>query len=116
MLARTAMIALNMYLIVGLALLLVIVVIAVIVTWTGVNFFIWDTQRRRAEAEDRKRRLHADGTPLPPKGRGLCTGCGQASNEVYFLPDDRHLCRRCYAQVDPSVGAARRRQRAKPER
>ncbi len=43
-----------------------------------------------------RRRFDANGRGYPSKGRGLCDECGGMSEEVFFLPTGRRMCKTCY--------------------
>jgi len=103
-LANLKMFGMNIYLLIALLIAAVIVLAIVLAAWTSLNIGMWQRQKRKAEQEERLRKLRPDGQPYPPAARGICDRCSRGLEKVYHLPSGRRLCPDCY---DAEEGQAR---------
>ena len=94
----------NIYLLIGLLIVLAIIFILILTTWTSINVGIWQRRRKKADLEERRRKLQPDGQPYPPAGRGICSGCERGFEKVYHLPSGQRLCPDCYRQLREAAG------------
>lgn len=88
--------ALNMHFLIGLLIALAALLILMVGLWTILKVVIWRSRQKRAEAQEKRRKLQPDGTPYPPAAPGICQRCQQAHDAVYHLPSGQRLCRTCY--------------------
>lgn len=88
--------ALNIYLLIGALLALGVIALVVLAIWTAANCGVWQARRRRAEAEQHRRRFRPDGQPYPPASRGMCDRCARACETVYHEASGERLCPTCY--------------------
>jgi len=96
-------------LVILIAALLVIIPIVLLLSFLGIlslaslRGWLWHRKVKQIEREHYQQTHRADGTAYPPTGRGICQECQKAMDEVFFLPEGMHLCRRCYHKKDPTV-------------
>lgn len=89
-------------LLINLMLLLAILLCAVVLFFlfvggtTGLRLLLWRREQRQAAEDEQRKRFAADGSPLPPTGRGICESCSRAFDEVFHLPGGARRCRTCY--------------------
>lgn len=103
--SQLEMFAQNIRLLIGILMFLTILIIALIAGWTGINFLVFRYRRHAAECEFRSGRFRADGSRLPPRGRGVCQSCGAAGDFIYHLTDGGRLCDGCYTDAAAEPGA-----------
>jgi hypothetical protein len=92
--------ALNLSLLVGLLIVLAVLIVTVIAAWTGMKVSIWRFRQKKAEQQERQRKLRPDGQPYPPAARGTCDECARSLDLVYHLPSGRRLCPTCYHRLE----------------
>lgn len=103
--SQLEMFAQNIRLLIGILMFLGILVIVILGSWTGINFVVFRRRRHAAEREFRSGRFRADGSRLPPRGRGVCQSCGAAGDFIYYLTDGGRLCDGCYTDAGAKPGA-----------
>lgn len=101
---RLVMFAQNICLLIFLLTIAIVGLVLLIATWTGTKIVLWKRAQAQAEADVRRKRVDADGNPLPASGRGICESCQNVSDAVLHLPDGTRRCRACY---DAALRAAR---------
>ncbi len=72
------------------------VLIAVLGVWACCYHFIWRARRGLANRQAYRRKHGPDGKAYPPVGKGICSACQQARQEVFHLPSGERLCKNCY--------------------
>lgn len=90
------MFAQNIYLLIGILLFLALVFVAFVLGWSGIRMALFGWRQRKARRDQHAARFHDDGTPIPPRGEGLCGRCGRAGFDIYHLPANQRLCESCY--------------------
>ena len=102
--------ALNMFLLIGAAILLGLMGICLVALWTALNSVIWLVRRRLAERVHRRLTFRADGKRYPGFMEGVCGQCHRGDRKIYYPPGtDKELCPRCYERY------WRREERSRPE-
>jgi hypothetical protein len=91
-----ATMGLNLYLLIGAAILLGIGFVLAIATWTALRAWIWHLRQRRSQARYRRESFRADGRAYPPFAEGVCYECGCDGDRIYHPPSGERLCLDCY--------------------
>ncbi|HDY66005.1 MAG TPA: hypothetical protein ENH84_07235 [Phycisphaerae bacterium] len=77
---------------IAVAFMVVVFVVALMVA----KYVAWRVDDSISRRIIERQKLDANGRPYPSKGRGLCDECGGMSEEVFFLPTGRRMCKTCY--------------------
>lgn len=93
---------LNLYFLLGIAIVAAVVVVVILALWTASNMRRRKQRMARLREEYRAERFAPDGQPLPPSAPGLCDRCGRPFEKVYYLPSGLRRCPDCY---DPAGDA-----------
>ena len=91
-----ATLGLNLFLLIGAAVLLGGVSLVALAGWTGLRAWIWHVRQRRSQQRYRRRTFRADGQIYPSVSQGVCQECGRSSRKIYHPLTGERLCPVCY--------------------
>jgi hypothetical protein len=91
-----ATLGLNLFLLIGAAVLLGGISLVALAGWTGLRAWVWHVRQRRSRQRYRRRTFRADGQIYPSFSAGVCQECGRSSRKIYHPLTGERLCRICY--------------------